>query len=56
MRSFLLATTAVVALGSAAWAASDNAANNTSGLALYSSFSPFGFDGGFYYSRLNFSF
>ena len=33
-----------------------NAANNTSGLALYSSFSPFGFDGGFYYSRLNFSF
>src|ERR1700759_757771 len=29
MRTFLLATTAVVALGSAAWAASDNAANNT---------------------------
>jgi len=33
-----------------------NAANNTSGLALYSSFSPFGFDGGFYYTRLNVSF
>jgi len=30
MRTLLLATTAVVALSSAAWAASDNAANNTS--------------------------
>jgi sporulation protein YlmC with PRC-barrel domain len=29
MRTFLMATTAVVALSSAAWAASDNAANNT---------------------------
>ena len=33
-----------------------NAANNTSGLAQYSSFSPFGFNGGFYYSRLNYKF
>ncbi len=31
-----------------------NAANNTSGLAQYSSFSPFGFDGGFYYGRGSF--
>lgn len=33
-----------------------NAANNTSGLNLYSSFSPFGFNGGFYYTRLDLSF
>ncbi len=33
-----------------------NAANNTSGLAQYSSFSPFGFDGGFYYGRGSFKF
>ena len=33
-----------------------NAANNTSGLAQYSSFSPFGFNGGFYYGRLNYKF
>jgi iron complex outermembrane receptor protein len=33
-----------------------NAANNTSGLAQYSSFSPFGFDGGFYYGRVNLKF
>ena len=33
-----------------------DAANNTSGTALYSSFSPFGFDGGFYYGRVDFKF
>jgi iron complex outermembrane receptor protein len=33
-----------------------NAANNTSGLGQYSSFSPFGFNGGFYYGRLNYKF
>ncbi len=33
-----------------------NAANNTSGLAQYSSFSPFGFNGGFYYGRVNLKF
>ena len=33
-----------------------NAANNTSGLAQYSSFSPFGFNGGFYYGRGSFKF
>lgn len=33
-----------------------NAANNTSGLAQYSSFSPFGFNGGYYYGRVNVKF
>jgi len=33
-----------------------NALNNPSGNALYSSFSPFGFDGGFYYTRLSYKF
>ncbi len=33
-----------------------DAANNTSGLAQYSSFSPFGFDGGFYYGRASVKF
>ena len=33
-----------------------NAANNTSGLAQYSSFSPFGFNGGFYYMRASYKF
>ena len=30
--------------------------NNTSGLSQYSSFSPFGFDGGYYYGRVNIKF
>ena len=32
-----------------------NAANNTTGLTQYSSFSPFGYNGGFYYLRVNYS-
>ncbi len=34
----------------------NNAANNTSGINEYSSFSPFGFNGGFYYTRATFKF
>ena len=33
-----------------------DAANNTAGLAQYSSFSPFGFDGGYYYGRMDIKF
>jgi len=33
-----------------------SAANNTTGLSQYSSFSPFGFDGGYYYGRVDVKF
>ena len=32
-----------------------NAANNTTGLTQYSSFSPFGYNGGFYYLRVSYT-